>query len=393
MGLNATGDIYCREGDAALAGISNVTKVVDDILVATASFGENVARTLEVLNRCRQHKITLHPRKLVFGRKSLGFVGFLLSEKGVQSDPDKVRAIADFPPPENLTQLRSFLGMVGALPTCSSQISTLIGPLRELRKSSNAYQWLQEHSDAFEALKSHIVNSDTVLALFDPARPTRLETDASRLHGLGFVLRQLHDSEWRIVQCGSRFLTDAESRYAVIELELLALVWATKKLHVYLFGLECYDVFLDHAPLVPILNKYSLNAIENPRLLRLREKIQPYNFIAYHIKGKDNFISDALSRAPVREAHPEEEEGEEKCDDRTFVRAVLTRSMASAINSEQPSSVDSNLDWVRHETANDEACTLIRLAIKRGFPRTVRQVHPLVQPFWGFAMNCLSLKV
>ena len=383
MGLNATGDIYCREGDAALAGISNVTKVVDDILVATASFGENVARTLEVLNRCRQHKMTLHPRKLVFGRKELGFVGFLLSDKGVRSDPDKVRAIADFPIPENLTQLRSFLGMVGALPTCSSQISTLIGPLRELRKSSNAYQWLPEHSEAFEALKSHIVNSDTVLALFDPARPTRLETDASRLHGLGFVLRQLHDNEWRIVQCGSRFLTDAESRYAVIELELLALVWATKKLHVYLFGLECYDVFLDHAPLVPILNKYSLNAIENPRLLRLREKIQSYNFIAYHIKGRDNFISDALSRAPVREAHPGEEEGEEKSDDRTFVRAVLTRSMARATNSEQPSSVDSNLDWVRNETANDEACTLIRLAIKKGFPRSVRQVHPLIQPFWG----------
>ena len=129
MGLNATGDIYCREGDIALAGISNVTKVVDDILVATSSFRENVVKVLEVLNRCRLHKITLHPRKLLFGRKSLGFVGFLLSEDGVQSDPEKIRAIAEFSPPENLTQLRSFLGMVGALPTVSSQITTLIGPL------------------------------------------------------------------------------------------------------------------------------------------------------------------------------------------------------------------------------------------------------------------------
>ena len=383
MGLNATGDIYCREGDLALAGISNVTKVVDDILVATSSFRENVSKLLEVLNRCRLHKITLHPRKLVFGRKSLGFVGFLLSEDGVQSDPEKIRAIAEFPPPENLTQLRSFLGMVGALPTVSSQISTLIGPLRELRKSSNVYSWSQEHSDAFEALKSHIVNSDTVLALFDPSRPTRLETDASRLHGLGFVLRQLHDDSWRIVQCGSRFLTDAETRYAVIELELLALVWATKKLHVYLFGLENYEVLLDHAPLIPILNRYSLGAIENPRLLRLREKIQAYNFTAYHIKGKDNFISDALSRAPIRQALPGEEEGEEVSEDNKFVRAVITRSMAQAANTEYSSSIDSNLEWVKQETANDETCTLIRRAIKKGFPRTVRQIHPLLQPFWG----------
>ena len=383
MGLNATGDIYCREGDIALAGISNVTKVVDDILVATSSFRENVVKVLEVLNRCRLHKITLHPRKLLFGRKSLGFVGFLLSEDGIQSDPEKIRAIADFPPPENLTQLRSFLGMVGALPTVSSQITTLIGPLRELRKTTNVFSWSQEHSDAFEALKSHIVNSDTILALFDPTRPTRLETDASRLNGLGFVLRQLHDDGWRIVQCGSRFLTDAETRYAVIELELLALVWATKKLHVYLFGLPNYEVLLDHAPLIPILNRYLLNAIENPRLLRLREKIQSYNFTAHHIKGKDNFISDALSRAPVRQALPGEEEGEEIFEENKFVRAILTRSMSRAANTEQSSSIDSNLEWVKNQTANDETCTLIRHAIRKGFPRTVREVHPLLQPFWG----------
>ena len=383
MGLNATGDIYCREGDIALSGISNVTKVVDDILIATSSFYQNVVQVLEVLNRCRLHKITLHPRKLLFGRKSLGFVGFLLSEEGIQSDPEKIDAIAKFPPPENITQLRSFLGMVGALPTVSSQIATLIGPLRELRKSNNVFLWQQEHSDAFEALKSHIVNSDTVLALFDPSRPTRLETDASRLNGLGFVLRQLHEDSWRIVQCGSRFLTDAETRYAVIELELLALVWATKKLHVYLFGLENYEVLLDHAPLIPILNKYSLNAIENPRLLRLREKIQAYNFTAFHIKGKDNFISDALSRAPVRQALPGEEEGEEICEDSKFVRAVVTRSMSQAANTDHSSSIDSNLEWVKRETANDETCTLIRQAIVNGFPRTVRQVHPLLQPFWG----------
>ena len=384
MGLNATGDYYCREGDLALAGISDVTKVVDDILVATETFKDNVTRTVQVLDRCRQNKITLHPRKFAFGKKSLGFVGMLLSEEGIRSDPEKIRAIAEFPTPTNLTQLRSFLGMVGALPTVSSQITTLIGPLRDLRKTKNHFLWTQDHSDAFEALKSHICNSDEVLALFDPNRPTRLETDASRLHGLGFVLRQLHDNnQWRIVQCGSRFLTDAESRYSVIELECLALVWATRKLHVYLFGLQNYECLTDHAPLVPILNRYTLSAIENPRLQRLVEKLQSYNFTCYHVKGKDNFISDALSRAPIRDALPGEEEGEEMSEDKKFVRQVLTRSMVQAMNADQPSSIDSNLDWVREQTANDLASTLIRELIRKGFPRTIREVHPLVRPFWG----------
>ena len=244
--------------------------------------------------------------------------------------------------------------------------------------------WTQEHSDAFEALKSHICNSDDVLAFFDPNRPTRLETDASRLHGIGFVLRQLHDGDkWRIVQCGSRFLTSAESRYSVIELECLALVWATKKLNVYLFGLENYEVLTDHAPLVPILNRYTLNDIENPRLQRLVEKLQPYSFTCYHVKGKDNFISDALSRAPIREAQEGEEEGEEISNDNTFVRAVLTRSMAQAVSANQPSSIDANLEWVKEQTANDWQSTLVRQAIRNGFPNNIRQAHPLVKPYWG----------
>ena len=385
MGLSATGDVYCREGDLALAGISNVTKVVDDILIATNSFRDNVTRVIEVLNRCRLHRITLHPGKLVFGQKNLGFVGMLLSEDGIKSDPEKIRAIAEFPAPTNLTQLRSFLGMIGALPTLSSQITTLISPLRELRKTKNEFIWQPEHSEAFEALKCHIVNSDTTLTFFDPSRPTRLETDASRLHGLGFVLRQLHDSHWKIVQCGSRFLSDTESRYSVIELELLALTWATRKLHVYLFGLDNYEVFLDHAPLIPILNTYTLGAVENPRLMRLKEKLQTYKFTAHHIKGKDNVISDALSRAPIRDPLPGEEEGEEnESNDSRYVRAIITRSMAHAHNSPPNSpTVDSNLEWVKIETANDPACTLIRTAIRKGFPNTIRQVHPLVRPFWG----------
>ena len=119
-----------------------------------------------------------------------------------------------------------------------------------LRKALNNYQ----NACKLGALKAVIVNSDQTLALFDPALPTRLETDASRLHGLGYVLRQLDGDDWKLVQCGSRFLTDTESHYSTIEVEMLALVWATKKLHIYLYGLQEYQVLLDNTALVPILN-------------------------------------------------------------------------------------------------------------------------------------------
>ena len=75
-------------------------------------------------------------------------------------------------------------------------------------------------------------------------------------------------------------MTDVESRYAVIELELLALVWACKKADMFLRGMQNFEVFLDHRPLIPVLNKKTLVKIENPRLQRLREKLIPYNFVA-----------------------------------------------------------------------------------------------------------------
>ena len=110
------------------------------------------------------------------------------------------------------------------------------------------------------------------MAFFDQGAPTALHTDASRTRGLGFVLRQRQEGAWKMIQCGSRFLTDTESRYSVIELECLAVMWACHKCHVYLAGLPHFDLVVDQRPLVPILNSKRLAEIENSRLQRLREK-------------------------------------------------------------------------------------------------------------------------
>ena len=120
------------------------------------------------------------------------------------------------------------------------------------------------------------------LAYFDVAKETQLHTDASTV-GIGFVLVQRpkgsHES-WKKVQAGSRFLTYTESRYAVIELECLAVAWAVKKCSIFLSGLDHFIVITDHNPLVPILNNHRLDEIENPRLQWLRTNLMAYNFTA-----------------------------------------------------------------------------------------------------------------
>ena len=149
-------------------------------------------------------------------------------------------------------------------------------------------------------MKEHLVEIPT-LAYFDLKKHTRLCTDASR-QGIGFVLQQLSDrGQWTLVQAGSRFLSSAESRYAVIELELLAVAWSVIKCKMFLSGLYHFQVVTDHNPLVPILNSHRLDEIENPCLQRLRTKLMGYNFTAMWCKGKSNAAPDVLSRHPVLE--------------------------------------------------------------------------------------------
>jgi len=94
------------------------------------------------------------------------------------------------------------------------------------------------------------LSSPPVLTNFDATRETILETDAARTKGLGYALRQKDDNgHWRLIEAGSRFITETEERYSMVELELLAVAWAMKKCHFFLAGLPHFQLVVDHLPL------------------------------------------------------------------------------------------------------------------------------------------------
>ena len=130
--------------------------------------------------------------------------------------------------------------------------------MRDLLKSRNDFKWTPDHQNAFEEAKSHLA-TPPILTNFDPSRETELHTDASRTKGLGFVLRQKHGEEWKMVSCGSRFISETESRYSMVELEMLAVVWALKKCSIYLLGMKRFQVVVDHKPLESIIDRKTLN--------------------------------------------------------------------------------------------------------------------------------------
>ena len=224
-----------------------------------------------------EHGISLSRSKAQIGQKVL-FAGFLISSEGVQMDLGKVEGIYKFPVPQNKTDLRSFFGLVNQFTRFAPDLSSALVPMRGLLKKGNEFLWLPEHSQAFEHAKSILTNENgSILSHFDPNLRSVLMTDASCLNGIGFCLVQYSGNRPRLVCCGSRFISEAESRYAVCELEALAIQWAIEKCHLYLFGIQ-FTILTDHKPLVSIFSRKNLDSISNSRIQRILLRISSYSY-------------------------------------------------------------------------------------------------------------------
>lgn len=175
MGLLSTGDEYNRRGELAITGLKDVEKVVDDMLIHSDTIADHVQSVRKVLTRCRAHGVTLNPAKFKFAEESIDFVGYKISTQGIQADPCKITAIADFPLPTNLTELRSFFGLVNQLGQFSKDVSAAAEPLRPLLRKSNVFAWNANHTKAFEDIKKALC-APPILTPFDANLPTILPT-------------------------------------------------------------------------------------------------------------------------------------------------------------------------------------------------------------------------
>jgi transposase InsO family protein len=338
MGLSASGDEWCQRSDLALQGLEGCKKLVDDILVQAPTEEILHSRLRAVLDRCRQHGISISNRKLQIGQE-VKFAGYIVSADGVYPDPEKLEAIRSFKVPNDLTSLRSFLGLANQLGHFLPDLAHATRKMRTLLKKGIAYVWLPDHEKEFAAAKDLIMSS-AVVKYFDPGFETALLTDASRLNGLGYALVQTgQDGRFRLIKCGSCALTPTQSRYATIELECLAVEYAVRKCQFYLKGMnKPFKVITDHKPLVGIFGKL-LHEVENPRLQRMRGKLDGAGYV-FNVEwqaGKDHQIADALSRAPVFDP---EDDGDGDVHVKVVADANLSPLLAAATDPEYVAIVD-----------------------------------------------------
>ena len=187
-------------------------------------------------------------------------------------------------------------------------------PFRALLKPEMPFVWTAELDTLFEESKSTIIDAIYHgVEIFDKDRPTCLATDWSK-DGIGYWLFQKHcpcpsakpfccKTGWKVTLVGSRFTSSAESRYAPIEGEALAVVDALDKARHFVIGCTNLIVAVDHKPLLKTFGDRCLDDIPNPRLRNLKEKTLRYRFQMTHIPGVRHAAADALSRHPVGEPH------------------------------------------------------------------------------------------
>ena len=333
MGCNLTMDAFCDATDLVFQGREGVQKMVDDGLVGAIDLLQLEFRLRRLLMACRDNNIILSKKKFVISNR-VKFAGHILGEGGIEPNPDKVKAIVDFPAPKNVTDVRSFMGLVNQLGAFLPDLSQMAIPIQELTKKNVPFLWTVEQEAAFQQLK-RIITSNLVVQPFhmDSSRfKTVLYTDASTL-GLGYLLVQEELTnagqvrDHRLIRCGSRSLISAEKNYAPTELECLAVFYAVTHCNHFLAGAPKVEVRTDHRSLLGMWKK-ELGDVPNKRVQRFRERLQQYNLELVYLEGKKNLMADALSRYPLTtqlDINEEIEHAQREEDYRQHVFTCLTQ--------------------------------------------------------------------
>ena len=222
FGLCSALEKFQRRLNYALDGLTGVLTIHDDILIFGEGSTVEEARTdhdnnfHSLMRRCREQNIKLNQDKVNLRRKEVPFMGHVISEKGLQADPAKVKAVLKMPTPTDVASVRRFIGFTNYLSKVLPQLSDALEPLRKLTSPDVEWFWTDIHDSAVQQVKLLITKAPD-LKFFDSTESLTLQCDASDKE-LDAILLQ----KGQPIAYASRALTDAESRYAQIEKELLA---------------------------------------------------------------------------------------------------------------------------------------------------------------------------
>lgn len=266
---------------------------LDDIIIYSGTWEEHLDHIKKVLERLEEAGLKLGKDKCFFGKEKLEFLGHVISEEGIDTDPKKIEKIKNWPTPTEKKHARQFMGLIGYYRKFIKDCSIIAKPIYNVMGKNKNFQWGEKQQKAMDELKKRIIDH-VVLKHPDFSKPFILQTDGSS-EGLGAVLSQIDkDGHERPIHFASQTLTGAQNNYSASELELLAVYWAL----IYVFKQYLLDqeftLETDHRAITGILEKKG----ENRRLLKWLMDLQPYlsKMTPKYRPGTQNANADALSR-------------------------------------------------------------------------------------------------
>lgn len=207
---------------------------MDDILVYSPTLDQHTNHLKAVFEILQQHQLLLKRSKCSFAQEQLEYLGHIISASGVSTDPSKIQAVQDWPPPTHVKQVRQFLGLAGYYRKFIKNYGLISRTLTDLLKKHTQFQWTPQLQQCFEALKKALISAP-VLSLADFSKEFTIETDASD-KGIGAVLMQ----QGHPIAYLSKALSKRSQALSTYE-ECLAIILAVDKWRPYLQHQSIYN--------------------------------------------------------------------------------------------------------------------------------------------------------
>ena len=264
---------------------------IDDIIIFSKTTDEHLRHIDQVLKVMKKENVKLKQSKCFFMKKSVTYIGHLISKNTIRPLNNNLSAITDYPPPHDKKTLRRFLGKINFYHRFIPDRTELLDPLYDLLKKEHQFKWSEDKQKSFVKIKE-ILTSELVIHIFDPNLNTIVITDASDI-GIGAVLKQQKDNEEITIGYFSRKLLKHQKNYVVTEKECLAIIESIEYWHHYLYGRK-FLIRTDHKPLKYINTHKKINT----RIMNWAMRLNQYEFEIDYIKGETNLEADYLSRNP-----------------------------------------------------------------------------------------------